>query len=228
VRAIVCAVALSACASVTPLSAHQTTQPEWDDGLARLARLRASFPMKPYTQTIGVDLFEPRSRRHLTGRGAVGVDPGHAMRMILVGPMGGRALDVWVTREAWRMEVPAVHLLRRGGVDAPSSLPIGFFRSWFVDPLGGRPLALGPGGELIVRDIAGGTLRITEEAYGAHVDRRHGASGETFTYAKRPEGDRARYVDHATGLEVDVTLDPIQASPPDPDAFVDPDLASRP
>ena len=131
-RAVVCAVALCACASAGELAApplavgaHEATQAEWDEGLARLKHLRASFPIKPYTQGISVDLFEPRSRRHLTGRGAVGVDPGHAMRMILVGPMGGRALDVWVTREAWRMEVPAIHLLRRGGALAPASLPIG-------------------------------------------------------------------------------------------------------
>jgi len=67
-------------------------------------------------------------------------------------------------------------------------------------------------------------LRIKETAFGAHVDRRHGAGAETFAYAKRPERDRARYVDHATGLEIDVTLDAIQADPPDPDAFVDPDV----
>jgi hypothetical protein len=224
VWAMAFACAESACEPFSPTSdpstvraaPQATTQAEWNDG-----------PKQPYSQTFSVELLEPRSRRRFTGRGALGVDPGRAMRMILVGPMGARALDVWVTRDAWRMQVPAVHLLRRGGSESPPGLPIGFFRSWFVEPLAGSLLALGPGGALVVRDPAGGTLHVSYDEHGAsraiRVRRRHGTQTETLLYRVDAAGGRATYRDEGSGLEVDVTLDATQTSTPDPDAFVDPD-----
>jgi len=218
---VLCAFA-SAC-EPPPRMTRVPTQAQWNDGLARLEHLRASFPKQPYTQPISVEFFEPRSRQRFSGRGAVGVDPGHAMRMILVGPAGEPALDVWVTRDAWRMQVPAIKLLRRGGTESPPSLPIGFFRSWFVDPLAGRLLSLGLGDELVVRDPSGGTLHITHEDSTTHVTRRHGTQTESFAYAARDAGGRATYRDETTRLEVAVSLDALQANAPDPEAFVDPD-----
>ncbi len=212
----------TACASayVAPPS---PTQAEWDDGLARLEHLRASFPKKPYTQTIRVELFEPHTRQRFSGRGAVGVDPGRAMRMILIGPAGDAALDVWVTRDAWRMQVPAIHLLRRGGAESPPSLPIGFFRSWFIDPLGGHLLSLGLAGELVVRDGAGGTLHITQDdASATHVRRRYGTQTEVLSYVTGEAG-RASYRDEQTHLEVEVALEARQDTAPEPEAFDDPD-----
>jgi hypothetical protein len=192
--------------------------------------LRASFPKKPYTQPITVDFHEPYTRRRFEGRGAVGVDPGRAMRMILVGPAGEPALDVWVTRDAWRMVVPAIHLVRRGGREAPASMPIGFFRAWFVDPLGGHLLAVGEGGELVVRDDAGGTLHITDAhaaagGSSAHVRRRYGTATETFAYTLASNGGEASYTSDSTKLSVAVKLGPMQAEPPEPEAFEDPDEA---
>ncbi len=206
----------------------QPTQAEWDAGLRKLATLRDALPTKPYTQPITVELSEPYTRRRFEGRGAVGVDPGRAMRMILVGPAGEPALDVWVTRDAWRMVVPAIHLVRRGGRDAPASMPIGFFRSWFVDPLGGHLLALGVEGELVVRDDAGATLHVTDArasdgGTSARVRRRQGATTETFAYALGPAGGEASYTHEKTRLAVTVKLGAIQAEPPDPEAFADPD-----
>ena len=211
---LVAAAALSsalACA-LPPASAHRAavTQVEWDAARARLERLRAALPHAPYTQPVTVDFFEPRSRRHFDGRGAVGVDPGHAMRMILVGPAGEPALDVWVTRDAWRLVVPAIRLVRRGGAETPAGSPVGFFRSWFVDPLGGNLLALGPAAEsadsareLIVRDPFGGTLHVLEADAGdtlhrIRVRRRSGAHTESFSYA----GGHASYRDESSGLTV--------------------------
>jgi hypothetical protein len=210
-----------ACLGVT-LPPYDVTQTQWEDGLVRLAAMRATFPTQPNTRSVTVSFFEPRSRRRFEGRGAVGVDPGKAMRMILIGPAGEPALDVLVTRDHWRMVVPAIGMKRSGGAESPPGLPIGFFRAWFVAPLGGRPLALGRNGELIVRDVAGGTLSIAPTADGAHVARRDGPRSEELTYARSPSGERAHYVDHTTRLEIDVTTDLPQAQPPDPAAFVDP------
>jgi hypothetical protein len=202
---------------------YDVTQAQWDEGLARLDRLRATFRTQAYTQNVTVTFFEPRSRKRFEGRGAVGVDPHHAMRMILIGPTGGVALDVWVTREGWRMAVPAINMLRRGDARSPAGLPIGFFRSWFIDPVGGRPLALGRHGELIVRDVADGTLQITETSRGALVRRRSGMAVETFSFERSRNGEHAHYVDEITHLEIDVALEPAQDTAPLPEAFVDPD-----
>lgn len=214
---------VAACAARAPdARAPDPTQAEWDAALARLARLRAALPRAPYTQPVTVDFFEPRSRRHFEGRGAVGVDPGRAMRMILVGPAGEPALDVWVTRDAWRLVVPAIGLVRRGGRETPSGTPIGFFRSWFVDRLGGRLLSLGAGGELILRDPFGGTLHVTRaDASGFTIRRRSGTHTESF----ESQGGRASYRDESSGLSVEVTLGPIGPEAPDPEAFSDPDAA---
>ncbi len=207
---------LVACAPITnPTNAPNVTQTQWDAALARLATLRATFPHAPYTQPITVSFFEPITRRHFDGRGAVGVDPGRAMRMILVGPAGEPALDVWVTRDRWRLVVPAAHVARRGGRESPPGSPIGFFRSWFVDPLGGHLLALGKNGELIVRDESGGTLHIADH----HILRRDGVSRESFFFDRA----HAKYVHEKSGLEVEITLGETQHEPPDPQAFVDPD-----
>jgi hypothetical protein len=212
---------VAGCAPSVPVK--EPTQREWDDALRRLAALRATFPSRPYTQPVTVDFEEPYTRRRFEGRGAVGVDPGHAMRMILVGPAGEPALDVWVTRAAWRMVVPAIHLVRRGGLDAPASMPIGFFRAWFIAPLGGHLLALGPDGELVVRDETGGTLHITDvSGSSGKIRRRSGTTTERFAFG---EG-RASYSNGSTKLSVEVKLGAVQADAPDPQAFVDPDASS--
>jgi hypothetical protein len=220
------ALALAGCASAAE-PAVNPTQAQWDDGLRRLEALRATFPKAAYTQPVTVDFREPYTRRRFEGRGAVGVDPGKAMRMILVGPAGEPALDVWVTRDAWRMSVPAIHLVRRGGRDAPDGMPIGFFRSWFIDPLGGHLLALGSSGDLVVRDPEGGTLDVSDVAFaprlGAHVRRRKGRATERFEFALGKEGGTAAYVSESTKLAVEVKLGPVQSEPPDPQAFEDPE-----
>jgi hypothetical protein len=218
--------ALAGCASAVSPPVNPT-QAQWDDGLRRLEVLRATFPKTAYTQPVTVDFREPYTRRRFEGRGAVGVDPGKAMRMILVGPAGEPALDVWVTRDAWRMSVPAIHLVRRGGRDAPDGMPIGFFRSWFIDPLGGHLLALGPSDALIVRDREGGTLDVSDVAFAvttsAHVRRRKGRATERFAFALGKDGGTASYVSESTKLAVEVKLGPVQSEPPDPQAFEDPE-----
>jgi hypothetical protein len=219
------ALALVGCASAAepPVS---PTQAQWDDGLRRLEALRATFPKTAYTQPVTVDFREPYTRRRFEGRGAVGVDPGRAMRMILVGPAGEPALDVWVTRDAWRMSVPAIHLVRRGGRDAPDGMPIGFFRSWFIDPLGGALLAIGRHDDLIVRDREGGTLDVSDVSFAprptAHVRRRKGRATERFGFSLGKDGGTASYVSESTKLAVEVKLGPVQSEPPDPQAFEDP------
>jgi len=84
---------------------------------------------------------EPRSGRVIRGRGGLAVVPGRALRMILVGVAGVTMLDAWVTPARWRVAVPMLGVLRRGGADDPADLPIGFLRWWFFTPLEGRLFA---------------------------------------------------------------------------------------
>ena len=128
-----------ACASREPLT-PLPTQPAWDAARRWLEALRASEPASPYGAVVRVSLREPRTGHTFAARGAVAVDPHHALRMILLGPGGATALDAWVTPERWRFAVPPAGVLRRGGREDDPSLPIGFFRWWFLSPVGGRLL----------------------------------------------------------------------------------------
>ena len=229
--AVASALLVTACVAPTRPAPVGPSQAEWDHARVELARLRSELPQRPYTQPIHVSLREPITGKRFDGRGAVGVDPGHAMRMILIGPGGGTALDVWVTRDAWRMVVPAISFVKRGGVEAPASTPIGFFRAWFVDPLGGRLLAIGPTGSLVLRDDSGGTTEleiVSRPGLFAGVGRRRsGTATERFTWEPRADGGKASYRHLGSGLRVAVELGPPQSEPPDAAAFADPDGAQR-
>ena len=106
------------------------TQYEWSIALDRLARLRRGRPDKPYVERIRLAIGDPRTGRQYQARGAVAVSPGVAARMILLGPGGTTALDVWVTKERFRFSVPALALEKRGGTEpaAAKGLPIGMLR----------------------------------------------------------------------------------------------------
>ena len=88
---------------------------EWTRLRERLAITRDAAPERPYTERVVVAMREPRTGKVFQARGAVAVDPGHALRMILIGPGGMTALDAWVTDDHFRVVVPPISLERRGG-----------------------------------------------------------------------------------------------------------------
>ena len=75
------------------------TQAQWTVARDRLAALRQTVPHTPYVQEVSISFREPGTGKVFDGRGAIAVDPAHAMRMILVGPGGATALDAWVTND---------------------------------------------------------------------------------------------------------------------------------
>jgi hypothetical protein len=179
---------------------------------------------------------EPRSGRTFDGRGALAVAPGRALRMILVGPAGATVLDAWVTAARWRIAVPPAGVLRRGGADEPADLPVGFLRWLFFRPFEGalfggsrRPdetVLLLRDGEAVVEarlgrcergELVETTRRIDGRAEKLAVCRRAAATPEA--------GDWARYENEATRLHIDLTLESVGATPPDEEAFADPDRA---
>jgi hypothetical protein len=228
--------------SRTPVDLPAPTAREWTRLRERLAIARKATPPRPYVEEVTIAMREPRTGKVFQARGAVAVDPQRALRMILVGPGGGTALDAWVTDERFRLLVPPIDFARRGGAaDADArGLPVGFFRWWLLHPLDGRLLAAwdreGDPLYLLRRDEETVVLR---DARIPHTPRRHviavrrdGGAVERLEWLGRSlgrphAGDKARYVDGATGLEVEVLVEQISPNEPDPAAFLDPDAEGR-
>jgi hypothetical protein len=228
---------LLSCAPARTSGLAAPSQAEWTEARARLFRLRAELPTHPYVEIVKLAMREPRTGRILVARGAVAVDPHRAMRMVLLGPGGGTALDVWTTPEHWRFAVPALDLLRRGDAANDSALPIGFFRWWFLAPLRGRLLTARtkPDTSLFVLRDAGATVTILDGTFDqGHVvlaTRREGSGVDRLAWSGRSlapgPGDRALYEQPRTGLGVEVAIESMSDAPPEPDAFVDPDAKER-
>jgi hypothetical protein len=189
---------------------------------------------------------EPYTGRTFDARGAVAVEPGQAVRMILVGPGGVTALDAWVRPDRFRFAVPALDLVRRGtddGEPTARGLPVGFFRWWFLDPLGGTLLTSPSGpnvrtfvlrtGSMEKRDAITTQVSLEPPDPPARVVAsrrgRGGVERVTWVGSFRPRtGDHGRYVHEGTGLRVDVTLEEVGEEAPDPEAFRDPDSPEAP
>jgi hypothetical protein len=180
-----------------------------------------------------MSMSDPVSGRVIDGRGAIAVAPGRAVRMILVGGAGSTVLDAWVTQAEWRVAVPPLDLVRRGSLEDPRDMPVGFLRWWFLTPLTGTLFAaarIDGGTSWLLRDRAavielrrdscprGSLLAATRRAPGT-AERVAECRAQTVP----TPGDWARYVDEARGLRVGVTLDSVANLPPAAAAFVDPD-----
>jgi len=208
------------------------TQAQWTVARDRLAALRRTVPHAPYVQEVSISFREPGTGKVFDGRGAIAVDPGHAMRMILIGPGGATALDAWVTKDQYRFAIPPLQLLRRGGPESPRGLPIGFFRWWFLGPFDGK-LRTTSGSTLVLDDGNAIVALEADEGDGTRTiaaRRRHGSTIEWLGYeghgAVAGVGDRATYRDLSSGLTVNVTVDKLGEAPPEPEVFRDPDEAT--
>jgi len=208
------------------------TQVEWQAARAWLEGLRRAEPSKPFGEVVSVSLRDPHTGRTFSARGAVAVDPHRALRMVLVGPAGATAIDVWATAESWRFEIPAAGVRRRGGREDDPSLPVGFFRWWFLGPVDGRLLTsvAVDGGERLVLRRGGDTVDLTDLRAGPRHDveatrRSEGAldrivfAGTSFAGAP---GDHATYDHEGSGVHVEVSVESMSDAP-DPAAFTDPD-----
>jgi hypothetical protein len=176
---------------------------------------------------------EPSSGRVIDGRGAIAVQPGQAVRMILTGAAGATMLDAWVTPSRWRVAVPPLDIVRRGGIAEPPDMPVGFLRWWFLTPLTGGLFAatFTDGGLLWLLRDSGAVIELRESSCSRgrllHATRRMVGRAETVDECRATAtpsvGDSARYFDEMSGLCVDVLLESIASEPPSGDAFRDPD-----
>jgi hypothetical protein len=211
----------------------------WRAARARLAAIRRETA-SPRTLRVSLALTEPVTGRTLEARGAVAIAPPDALRMILLGPGGTTALDLWIHRDRFRFAVPAIDLLRRGDATTPRvsmrGLPIDFLRWWLLGPATGT---------LLWAERHGRADRLLLRAGFAIIDLRVGDSGGikarralwTAGSATEPrrlieeeaiEADRfgcakVRYWQRSTGLSVTVRCEGEEFAAPNPRAFVDPD-----
>jgi hypothetical protein len=223
-----------------------TSQREWASARALLEELRRNAGARATTQRVSVAMVVPGRGVAMRGRGAVAVDPGRALRMILVGPGGGTAVDAWVTNEAFDVALPPLERRYRGARGArsdatggaPEGLPIGFFRWWFLRRFEGRLLSakLAEDGrgftELVLRDgdatatlvertREGGRVLVAERRDGANIERLEASPPAWNDVA----GARVTYVDAVRGLRAEVEVEAIEHERPDPSAFEDPEAA---
>jgi hypothetical protein len=222
---------LSACVR-EPAPWHGATPATWPALQAALAAER-SRRTSPWSAEVSTALREPRSGHVVRGRGGIAVAPGRALRLILLGPAGLTMLDAWVTPQRWRVAVPPLGVVRRGGAESPPDLPIAFLRQWFFRPMGGTLFAASfetDGPTWLVRDgsaVLELRLRRCDRGKRLLVTRRGAGHAESVDECRvdgepRP-GDRVSYEDETSGLVVDIAIDSVAPGPPVADAFVDPD-----
>jgi hypothetical protein len=228
----VCA-CLIACAPARPAPWPPATAQSWRQLGQELETQRRTRPQAPWSAGLRITMRDPASGRVIDGRGAIAVDPGQAVRMILTGAAGATMLDAWVTQARWRVAVPPLEIVRRGGSEEPRDMPFGFLRWWFLTPLTGRLFAatFTEGGSLWLLRYGGAVIELREASCSRgtllHAIRRVAGHADTVDECReRPTptaGDSARYVDEASGLCVEVLLESIAAAPPSAEAFQDPD-----
>lgn len=205
-------------------------QEEWTLARQRLARLRAALPRRPYVERVRISVVDPRSGKPYQGRGALAVSPERAARLVLLGPGGATALDVWVTPDRYRFAIPALEIEKRGGAKAAEArgLPIGFMRWWFLSPLGGRLVLARSNREeaaFVLRD-GPATVTIRTDGRRFFALRREGTrleGIEWFGHGLDPaRGAHGVYLDGEWGTRVQVTVEDLLGDEPDPAAFDDP------
>jgi hypothetical protein len=209
------------------------TSRTWPELRRSLESERESRPADAWAAGLRITMADPVTGRVVDGRGAIAVAPGRAVRMILVGGAGSTVLDAWVTRARWRVAVPPLDLVRRGRLEDPRDMPIGFLRWWFLTPLTGTLFAaalVGGGTSWLLRD-GSAVIELRRDACsrGSLLAATRRAPGSVQSVSECREradprpGDWARYADEVRGLRVNVVLESVAATPPDAAAFVDPD-----
>jgi hypothetical protein len=151
------------------------------EGSALTARLRV--PSGDLRQSLAIAIREGISGRGFEGRGVVAVRPRVALRMILLGPGGTTAMDVWIRQGTFRVAIPALEKVIRGDRSTPREtmrgLPIDFLDRWLLDPFGGAAVVA------VTGIVEGGRLRDDERGFVRWAKR--GAALEIR--ARRGDGD---------------------------------------
>lgn len=197
-----------------------TTIADWQRGLSRLSELRRAA-LAPRTQRIALTIHEPRSGRVISARGALALAPPEALRMILIGPGGTTALDLWLRGDRFQFEVPAIDLKRRGDLRGPRAdrrgLPVDFLAWWLLRPASGKLLfqaRQGAAHRFVLRDGDAvvdlrawddGRIEARRTSWSLEVPRRR--IDDEIVEAQAGRCSTIRYRQVSTGLTVEVTCE---------------------
>lgn len=239
--ALACIASLGvACAEAPVRPAREPSLGEWRALRARLATLREKARGDgPRTRKLHLAVRDPLSGRVLESRGAVALDPPSSLRMLLLGPGGTTALDLWSSHGRYRFAVPALSLVRRGDERTPArerlGLPVDFLRWWLLRPAEGELLygaREAEGDRFVLRDERG-TVDLLAKHDGTIVARRTLVVDEATLFLRQEERVTAagfgcadaRYEGPIAGFTIDVRCEgEVTDARPDPRAFDDPDV----
>lgn len=227
----------------------------YSQGVSRLADLRNALARpEPHTRRISLSLREPITGRQLQARGAVALSPPQALRMIMLGPGGTTAMDLWLRDEKFRFSIPALDLLVRGkvGSTVTRGFPVNFLYSWLLHPAEGELLWYERRGgadrfalrdpkhpEAILELCTSSTPNITPAKHPIVLRRSTwapSAPGETsvrldeeLIIAEDTGCADARYAQASTGLTIEIRCEGEEHErTPNPKAFADPDGLEKP
>lgn len=212
----------------------------WRAARAELAELRARLaPRQARTLHVKLAMDHAAAGRRLEARGAVAVGGDDGLRMILLGPGGTTALDLWICGDDYRYQVAALDMERRGrlgdgrrsddegrsgdGGSERGGFPVGFLRWWFLRRLEGRLTSYhddGDGRRYVLRD--GDDVIVVRGGEELTVSR-----GEETLAAAGGDCGRARYHHAGLGLTIEVTCERVAEGSPPARAFADPDDPGR-
>ena len=200
----------------------------WRRARSELADLRARFaPLRAGTLHVKLAMQHGATGRRLEARGAVAVGQTDGLRMILLGPGGTTALDLWMCDDEFKYLVPALEMERRGHVgdvdDGQRGFPVAFLRWWFLDRLDGRLLSFADdedGRRYVLRDDG----RVLSVRGG---DELSVARGRESLIARGGDCGQARYHHAGLGLTIEVTCERVDEGAPPARAFADPDDPGR-
>jgi hypothetical protein len=230
---LLCSWVLVSCARSAVATWQGADAVTWHQIQQLLETERQARPRNPWGAGVSMVMSDRRSERAVDGRGGIAVAPGRAMRMILVGAAGSTMLDAWVTRDQWRIAVPLAGIVRRGGLQEPDELPVGFLRWSFFRPLGGtlfggslrdgRVMFLLRDGEAVLEVRIGACDRGKLTAVTRRARGRAERMAECRESRNARPGDWVRYADEPRGMSVDITIESVTKDPPEEAAFSDPD-----
>jgi len=203
----------------------------WREAQAQVDAIRERYtPGAPYRMNVSLELTQVQLGQRMRARGAVAVHPPHGLRMILLGPGGTTALDLWICRDAFRFAVPAIDLERRGDARTPPEqlrgLPVGFLRWWFLRPLDGRLLSFvdgDAGRRFVLRDRVDVVHVFAPADAPLRAERRSRLDTEEVVVEGQGACGEVHYRQVSTGLDITVRCEALTPGGPPPAAFADPD-----